>query len=46
MVYEELGDFKKAIEAYEKIKEQYPKSEEAADIDKYITAATVKMNQI
>ena len=36
-VAEELGDTGKALSFYKKIKDQYPQSVEAADIDKYIT---------
>ena len=34
---EELGDKDKALAFYNKIKDQYPQSAEASDIDKYIT---------
>ena len=36
-VAEELGDKDKALACYNKIKDQYPQSAEASDIDKYIT---------
>ena len=36
-VAEELGDKDKALACYKKIKDQYPQSVEASDIDKYIT---------
>ena len=36
-VAEELGDKEKALAFYNKIKDQYPQSAEASDIDKYIT---------
>jgi hypothetical protein len=36
-VAEELGDKDKALNLYKKIKDQYPESAEASDIDKYIT---------
>ena len=36
-VAEELGDKDKALSFYNKIKDQYPQSAEASDIDKYIT---------
>ena len=36
-VAEELGDKDKALAYYKKIKDQYPQSAEASDIDKYIT---------
>jgi len=36
LVYESLKDNEKAEKAYNTIKEKYPKSQEAADIDKYL----------
>jgi tetratricopeptide (TPR) repeat protein len=39
IVYEELGNYKKALEVYEKIETHFPKSEESRDIEKYITRA-------
>jgi len=36
-VAEELGDKDKALACYKQIKDQYPQSVEASDIDKYIT---------
>jgi tetratricopeptide (TPR) repeat protein len=39
IAYESLGKYDKAIEAYNKIKDKYFKSQEAADIDKYIGRA-------
>jgi len=36
-VAEELGDRDKALACYNRIKDQYPQSPEASDIDKYIT---------
>ena len=41
-VYESLGDYKKAAEVYTTIKEKYPTSSEATDIDKFIKRATAK----
>lgn len=41
-VYEELGNIKEALAAYTKIKEQFPKSTEARDIEKYITRIELK----
>jgi TolA-binding protein len=38
--YELLGNYSEAIRAYERIKEDYPKSSEARNIDKYIGRAT------
>jgi tetratricopeptide (TPR) repeat protein len=43
LVYEKLNNYKKALLAYQKIKKEYPASEEARDIDKYIQAAKLKM---
>ncbi len=37
IIYEELGDTAKALEAYNKIKDKYPQSVEGFDIDKYIS---------
>ena len=39
ITYEALGNYAKAVEAYKTIKEQYPMSMEAMDIDKYISRA-------
>ena len=38
--YEELGSYEKALKAYTRIREEYPRSNEGRDIDKYIS----KMN--
>ena len=35
-VYEKLGDYAKALAAYERISDDYPASMEARDIQKYI----------
>jgi tetratricopeptide (TPR) repeat protein len=43
LVYEKLGDYQKACESYKKIKKNYPNSDEAKDIDKFVQAATMKM---
>ena len=43
LVYEETDNYKKALAAYEKIKKEFPNSEEARDIDKYIEAAKLKL---
>ncbi len=42
LVYEELGEYRKAIQMYESIEKEYPDSQEAFDIEKYITAARVR----
>ena len=39
LAYEALGETDKALAAYQKIKDNWENSEEAADIDKYITRA-------
>ena len=39
VAYESLGEYKKAIEAYTTIKNKYPTSQEAGDIQKYIYRA-------
>lgn len=41
MVYESKGDYAKAIELYQTIKNNYFKSSEAQDVDKYIERATL-----
>ncbi|MBN2613228.1 MAG: tetratricopeptide repeat protein [Bacteroidales bacterium] len=43
IVYEEMGEYKKAIDLYEKIEKEYPGSQEAFDIEKYITAAKIRL---
>lgn len=43
ITYEELGDYKKALVAYEKIKSNFPNSDEAREIEKYIAAAKLKL---
>jgi len=45
LVYEEMGEYDKAIQMYESIEKEYPQSQEAFDIEKYITAARVKSGQ-
>lgn len=45
LVYEELGEYRKAVQMYESIEKEYPDSQEAFDIEKYITAARVKSEQ-
>ncbi|WP_316813052.1 tetratricopeptide repeat protein [Pedobacter heparinus] len=42
LVYENTKDFKAAEEAYNKIKTQYPESQEAAMIDEYIARAAAQ----
>lgn len=38
-IYEETGNFRKAIQAYETIEEKYPESNEGRQIEKYLTRA-------
>lgn len=40
IIYEETGQFDKAVAAYKKIKDEYPESEVGTSIDKYISRAT------
>ncbi|RLD35843.1 MAG: tetratricopeptide repeat protein [Bacteroidetes bacterium] len=44
-VYEGQKDFKKAVALYEEIKKEYPESNEAKDIDKYIARAEMLLNE-
>ena len=43
LVLEQTEDFKKANAVYQKIKRDYPESDEARDIQKYITRTELKM---
>ena len=43
IVFEDLKKYDKALKAYETIKKDYPTSEEAKAIEKYITALKIKM---
>jgi tetratricopeptide (TPR) repeat protein len=43
LVYEKLDNNKKALSAYEKIKKDYPASDEARDIEKYIQSVKMKI---
>ncbi len=43
LVYEETENYKKALTTYEKIKKEFPDSEEARDIDKYIQAVKMRL---
>ena len=45
IVYENLKQFKKAANNYELIKKDYPKSEQARDIDKYLERAKIQAEQ-
>ncbi len=44
-VFESLGKYSEALEAYNTIKNDYPTSVESRDIDKYIARATLKMEK-
>jgi len=44
-VFEALGKYPEALEAYNAIKSDYPKSMESRDIDKYIARASLKMEK-
>jgi tetratricopeptide (TPR) repeat protein len=44
LVYEKQGNYNKALEVYQKIKKDYPQSDEARDIGKYITEVKIKLN--
>ena len=41
LAHESNGDYNDALEHYEKIKAEYGETREAADIDKYITRASL-----
>lgn len=43
--YEALGDYAKALEAYQTVRNDYPMSVEAMDIDKYIARAEAYLNK-
>jgi len=42
--YESIFDFTNALKAYETIKNKYPNSQEASDIEKFINRVTMQMN--
>lgn len=44
LVYEKQGNYNKALEVYQKIKRDFPQSDEARDIGKYITEVKIKLN--
>ena len=41
-IYEALGENKKALDAYNQVKNKYPRTMQAYDVDKYIERATTK----
>ncbi|WP_430815992.1 tetratricopeptide repeat protein [Carboxylicivirga sp. RSCT41] len=43
VMYEAKGDYKAAVEAYKKIKDQYASSAEARQVDKYLTRAELQL---
>lgn len=43
LIYEELGKFNRALEAYEEIKSRYPETTEGRDIEKYIARVQIKL---
>jgi hypothetical protein len=43
MAYEIQGKYKKALEQYKRIKTEYPRSFEATEIDKFISAMEGKV---
>ena len=44
LVYLSMGEYKKALSAFEEIKNKYASSQQAQDIDKYIQLATLQQN--
>lgn len=43
LVYEHTGNYKKAVDAYKRIQTEFPESDEAREIEKYIQAASIKL---
>jgi len=43
LVYEELKDYKKALECYEVIQKDYPQSDEGRDIERYIAGVKIRL---
>lgn len=44
LLYEETGEFAKAVELYSRLLAEYPKSAEGGEVEKYITRAKIKGN--
>jgi len=44
LVYEELGKFSRALEAYEHIMDNYPETTEGRQVEKYIARVQLRMN--
>jgi hypothetical protein len=42
MLHERQGNFTRALQAYEEIKEKYPNSPDGRDIDKFIVRVSAK----
>ena len=45
MGYTELSDFQNALKMYKKIKDEYPRSNEGRDIERYIAFAEGKIGE-
>ncbi|MGH2624543.1 MAG: tetratricopeptide repeat protein, partial [Sphingobacterium sp.] len=43
LVYEELQDYKKAIDTYQKIRDEYPESAESTTIDSFLARVQAKI---
>ena len=43
LAYENISEFKKAVEVYNTLKRKYPNSQEAIDIDRYISRASAQI---
>jgi tetratricopeptide (TPR) repeat protein len=44
IVYEELGKYNRALEAYETIKDNYPESNEGRQVEKYVARVQLKLD--
>ncbi len=44
-VYEELGKYSRALEAYENIRDEYPETTEGRQVEKYIARVQLKMDR-
>ena len=42
LVYENLGEFKKALDVYEEIRREYPEYSRSNNIEKYITRSRLQ----
>ena len=43
LVLEESGNYQKALDTYKQLKNDYPDSNQASDIEKYISRAKTKL---